>query len=191
MSGATLLAELRADGVVIRANGTNLRLLAPPGALTAADRQAITENKPALLAALAAEVEADRADVLMWGECYSWPSVRVAPLTADSDELTIPGGRAAWLAWTATAGVEDLDRVRMSTCYWQDDERAEWLAATAPDDLSVKILALARARAWRSIVVEGRFVAGGSQGEWRDFLATHAAADLEATLAALQQEETK
>lgn len=134
MNTAQLLTNLEHRGVVLHIVGDRLKWKAPRGALTELDRQALSAHKTEILAALAAELEADRADVLEWGECYAWPSVRVAPkreadfplLTADLDELVIPGGRAAWSAWAATASASDLERVRMSACYWQEGERDEW-----------------------------------------------------------------
>jgi len=136
MNTAQLLTDLEHRGVVLHIVGDRIKWKAPRGALTELDRQALAAHKTEILTALAAELEADRVALLAWGECYCWPSVRVAPkreadfplMAADTDELLIPSGRVAWLAWTAAASASDLERVRMSACYWQDDERQAVLA---------------------------------------------------------------
>src|SRR5215468_1210966 len=53
MSPQTLLSRLRAAGVEVVANGDRLRWRAPTGTLTAADRLALQEHKPAILQLLA------------------------------------------------------------------------------------------------------------------------------------------
>jgi len=121
MNTAQLLTDLEHRGVVLHIVGDRLKWQAPRGALTTADRAALAANKAEILAALAAELEADRADLLAWGGCYAWPSVRV-------DELVIDHGAAAWTAWTAIASASDLERVRSSVCFWQEGERQPVLA---------------------------------------------------------------
>jgi hypothetical protein len=55
MTPAALMADLTARGVRVTARGETLRVDAPRGVLTASDRAALVEHKPALLAALRAE----------------------------------------------------------------------------------------------------------------------------------------
>jgi hypothetical protein len=67
MKPTVLLDKLQAHGVVLEAIGDQLKLTAPVGLLTAADRAACQEHKAAILALLesaSAACDAPRADAL-------------------------------------------------------------------------------------------------------------------------------
>lgn len=123
MNTAQLLTDLEHRGVVLHIVGDRLKWKAPRGALTELDLQSLATNKTEILAALTAELEVERADLLLWGECYAWPSVRV-------DELVIDHGDASWSEWVAHALSADFETVR-TVCYWHEGERDEWLANKA------------------------------------------------------------
>jgi hypothetical protein len=65
MSTAQLLAGLQARGVRLRAEGGRLKVEAPKGALTPADRQALAERKADLLAALSGWNQAEACRLLV------------------------------------------------------------------------------------------------------------------------------
>ena len=63
---AALIKDLSARGVVLSVQGDDLRVRASPGALTAADRQALADHKQALLSALlSASWNQDEANYLL------------------------------------------------------------------------------------------------------------------------------
>lgn len=57
MTTAVLLQELRSRGVRLAVNGDRLRITAPAGTVTAEIREAISRNKPALIALMAKPAE--------------------------------------------------------------------------------------------------------------------------------------
>lgn len=110
-AAAELLADLRARGLSVVAEGETLRV-GPGGLLTDADRAAIREHKPAILAELQREqpphsgagedlIDAG-AQLLAWGEAHGWPSLIFRP------GLSIVEGEAAWRRFVRWGGGESV-----------------------------------------------------------------------------------
>lgn len=68
MNARQLLADLRARGITVRAEGGTLRVSAPRGALSEADRAALAEGKADLLAALTFEAKPETRDGVLRNE---------------------------------------------------------------------------------------------------------------------------
>ena len=104
MTPAALIADLKARGVRLMAVGRTLRVDAPRGTLTVADREALLAHKPAVLAALRAQASLSTTADDSWadgvpdgpcGLCGHQP-------LAEGQDWPVPGA-ASWLCLECTA----------------------------------------------------------------------------------------
>jgi hypothetical protein len=111
VSAAELLATLGARDVRVAATAGRLRIDAPAGALTAADRQALLRHKPALLALLArqsgpnarADEFADLRRRLATGELRGYGELRLADGTLVFDVAGYARENLDRLSWPPLA----------------------------------------------------------------------------------------
>lgn len=140
MTPAALIADLEARGVRLTAVGPRLRVDAPRGVLTAADRQALVQQKPAVLAALRAEgSRASTATDENWGDgvpdgpcglCGHQPLAWVEDWPC--------AGEARWLCLACTGRpVPSLEAVYASL---SPDERRRLLREAEAGDLLARLL---------------------------------------------------
>ena len=115
MNARHFLADLRARGINVLAEGDKLRVSAPPGALVDLDRQALAEHKADLLALLGRPTPEDVADALAWGAWLFWPTI------VGENGLEVKGGRAGWLAFSETCTAGELAEVRL-VAGWPEGE---------------------------------------------------------------------
>jgi hypothetical protein len=125
---ATLIADLEARGVRLAVLGQTLRVDAPKGILTPADREALAQHKPAVLAALRAgasrattATDDSWADGMPDGPCVLCGHQRFA----DVRDWPVPGA-ARWLCLACAAqpvpnladmhaGLTDAEQQRLRT----------------------------------------------------------------------------
>jgi hypothetical protein len=101
-----LLADLRDRGVALAVDGDNLRIRAPRGVLTAADRAALAERKREILAILRGEPAPQRL-----APCPPRRPERSSPTTTMAEPMTEAHGRRAGRAATRRAGVPESHSV--------------------------------------------------------------------------------
>jgi TubC N-terminal docking domain len=106
MSAHLLLADLRARGINVLAEGDTLRVSAPRGALSEADRAALAECKTEVLSLLRRPTSEDVAAALAWAAWGFWPAI------VGEGGVEVKGGRAAWQAFSERCTAGDLAEVR-------------------------------------------------------------------------------
>jgi TubC N-terminal docking domain len=97
MTPTALLADLARRGITVTAAGAQLRVV-PAGRLAEADRAALRQHKPALLALLSAGTATeDRSDRSDQRRCVACGVVRVVAFSSTRDAWCAP----CWRRWLA------------------------------------------------------------------------------------------